>query len=82
MKYKEKNLLIDGFKTKTLAQKYGTPLYCYSYKKLKQNIEDFKNNFHQIKPMICFSVKANSNKTLLQEIGKLGLGADGLIESL
>ena len=76
MKYKEKNLLIDGLKTKTLAQKYGTPLYCYSYKKLKQNIEDFKDNFHQIKPMICFSVKANSNKTLLKEIGKLGLGAD------
>ena len=76
MKYKTKNFLIEKFKAKMLALKYSTPLYCYSYKKIKENIENFKKNFKSINPITCFAVKANPNKTLLREIGKLGLGAD------
>ena len=38
MKYIKKNLLIDGLKLKTLAKKYSTPLYCYSYKKIKEKV--------------------------------------------
>ena len=76
MKYKKKEFLVDNVKVSLLAKKYSTPLYCYSFKRLKQNIFDFKRNFKSIRPIICFSVKSNSNKTLLKEIGKLGLGAD------
>ena len=76
MKYKKKDLLIDGFKAKSLAKKYSTPLYCYSLKKIKENIVNFKKSFKKVKPLICFAVKANPNKILLREIGKLGLGAD------
>ena len=32
--------------------------------------------FKEIRPLICFSVKSNSNISLLKEIKKLGLGAD------
>ena len=76
MRYKKKSLVIENFKASVLAKKYSTPLYCYSYKKLKENIDNFKRSFNEIKPLICFSVKSNSNKTLLSEICKLGLGAD------
>ncbi len=76
MIYKKKEFLIDNIKTSVLAKKYATPLYCYSFKKLKQNILNFKKNFKSINPLICFSVKSNPNKILLSEIGKLGLGAD------
>ena len=76
MIYKKKEFLIDSIKTSVLAKKYATPLYCYSFKRLRQNILNFKKNFKSIKPIICFSVKSNPNKTLLSEIGKLGLGAD------
>ena len=76
MRYKKKDLLIDGFKVKKLAQRYSTPLYCYSYNKIKENIKNFKKKFGSINPLICFAVKANPNKILLSEIGKLGLGAD------
>ena len=76
MIYKKNEFLIDNIKTSVLAKKYATPLYCYSFKKLKNNILNFKQNFKSIKPIICFSVKSNPNKTLLGEIGKLGLGAD------
>lgn len=76
MIYKKNEFLIDNIKTSVLAKKYATPLYCYSFKKLNHNILNFKKNFKSIKPIICFSVKSNPNKTLLGEIGKLGLGAD------
>ena len=76
MIYKNNELLIDGFKPKILAKKYSTPIYCYSLKKIKENINNFKKNFKGINSLICFAVKANSNKTLLNEIRKLGLGAD------
>ena len=76
MKYKKKDLLIDNFRVKKIAQKYSTPLYCYSYNRIKENIKSFKKKFNVINPLICFAIKANSNKILLREIGKLGLGAD------
>ena len=76
MKYKGKNFLIENLKASTLAKKYSTPLYCYSYNKLKDNINYFKKIFKTLNPLICFAVKSNSNKTLLNEICKLGLGAD------
>ncbi len=76
MKYKKNDLVIDGFKPELLARKYSTPLYCYSLKKIKENIINFKKKFKNIKPLICFAVKANPNLAILREIGKSGLGAD------
>tara|TARA_B100002019_G_C21210240_1_gene569001 strand:- start:40 stop:1254 length:1215 start_codon:yes stop_codon:yes gene_type:complete len=76
MRYKSKNFSIDGLNVNKIARKYKTPIYCYSFKKLKENIINFNKNFKNINPLTCFSVKANSNKILLNEIGKLGLGAD------
>ena len=76
MKYISNKLTIDGYKVATLAKKYSTPLYCYSFKKIEINIKNFQKYFKKIDPIICFSVKSNSNKILLKEIGKLGLGAD------
>jgi len=76
MRYISNNLLIDNFKVENLAKKYSTPIYCYSYKNLKENIKNFQKNFRKINPIICFAVKSNPNINLLREIGKLGLGAD------
>ena len=76
MKYLNKSFSIERVKAEYLAKKFGTPIYCYSYKKLKTNIINFKNNFKSFKPLICFSVKSNTNVHLLREIKKLGCGAD------
>ena len=76
MKYKNKNFLIEGVKAQDIAKKFGTPVYCYSYKKLKENISNFKNNFTAFSPLICFAIKSNANLNLIKEIKKLGLGAD------
>ena len=76
MKYHKKKLLIENISVENIAKKYGTPAYCYSYKLLKENILKFKKNFKSFSPIICFSVKSNTNLNLLKEIKKFGLGAD------
>ena len=76
MKYINKKLAIENVKIQNIAYKFGTPVYCYSFSQLKQNIINFKRSFKSFSPMICFSIKSNSNVNLLKEIGKLGLGAD------
>ena len=73
MIYKKKDLVIDGFKLETLGKKYSTPLFCFFFKKIKTNIDYLKNKFKDLNALICFAVKANSNKILLQRISKLGL---------
>ncbi len=76
MEYVRKILKIDGISVQDIAKKYGTPAYCYSYSLLKKNILNFKTNFKSFSPLICFSVKSNSNINILREIKKFGLGAD------
>ena len=76
MIYNKKNFVIENIKVHELAKKFKTPIYCYSLKKLKENINNFKKNFKSISPLICFAIKANANINLIKEIGKLGLGAD------
>ncbi len=76
MKYVNNNFFIEKKKIENLVEKFSTPLYCYSYKNLKENIKHFKEVFREISPLICFSVKSNSNISILTEIRKLGLGAD------
>ena len=76
MKYINKNLSIEKISLKNIAKKYGTPTYCYSYSKLKENVNNFKKNFSSFSPLICFAVKSNTNLNLIREIKKFGLGAD------
>ena len=76
MNYNKNHYYIEGVSSEIIASKFNTPIYCYSYKKLKQNIISFKKKFNSFKPIICFSVKSNTNVNLLKEIKKFGLGAD------
>jgi len=76
MKYTNKKLKIEGVSVESIAKKYGTPAYCYSYNQLKKNIYNFKGNFKSFSPLICFAIKSNTNLNLIREIKKFGLGAD------
>ncbi|MDA7582949.1 diaminopimelate decarboxylase [Candidatus Pelagibacter sp.] len=76
MKYINKNLSIEKVKILDIAKKFGTPIYCYSQKKLKENISNFKKSFKSFSPLICFAIKSNTNINLIREIRKFGLGAD------
>ena len=76
MSYKNKTFFIEKVKALEIAKKNGTPVYVYSSKKIIDNIDNFKNSFKKINPIICFSVKSNCNSKILNIISKKGLGAD------
>ena len=76
MKYKKRQFYIENVSAERIAKNFGTPSYVYSYDKIKKNINNFKKNFKTISPLICFSVKSNSNLNILSIINKFGLGAD------
>ena len=76
MKFKSNKLKIENVTVQSIARKYGTPTYCYSYKQLRENILKFKKNFKSFSPLICFAIKSNTNLNLIKQIKKFGLGAD------
>ena len=76
MKYKKRQFYIENVSAERIAKQFGTPTYAYSYNKIKNNINNFKKKFKAINPLICFSVKSNSNLNILSIINKFGLGAD------
>jgi len=76
MKYKKGHFYIENVSAERIAKKFGTPAYVYSYDRIQSNINNFKKNFKNIDPLICFSVKSNSHIRILKQINKFGLGAD------
>ena len=76
MIYRKNKLIIDGFDVSFLAKKFNTPLYCYSLKRIKENILNLKHHFRKIDPLICYAVKANTNINILKEIKRFNFGAD------
>jgi len=76
IRLRKNNLCVENISAQKLAKKYTTPFYCYSLAQLKNNFNVFSNAFKIVKPIICFSVKSNSNLTLLRELKKMGSGAD------
>jgi diaminopimelate decarboxylase len=59
-----------------LAAKYGTPLYVYSATAIRERYRILDHAFRRIKHTICYSVKANSNLSLLRLLASLGAGFD------
>jgi len=76
IRFRKNNLCIENISALRLAKKYKTPFYCYSLSQLKKNFYNFKDAFKTVNPIICFSVKSNSNLALLKELKKAGSGAD------
>ena len=76
IRLRKNNLCVENISVIKLAKRYKTPFYCYSLAQLKNNYHTFSNAFKTVKPIICFSVKSNSNLSLLKELKKIGSGAD------
>jgi len=59
-----------------LAERFGTPLYVYSASTIRQRIRAFDQAFGKAPHTVCYSVKANSNLTILRLLAKMGCGFD------
>jgi diaminopimelate decarboxylase len=59
-----------------LVKKYGTPLYIYSAGMIHERYAVFDRAFRDVDHTICYSVKANSNLSILRLLAKKGCGFD------
>ena len=75
LEYKNDNLFFDGIAIEDIAKNIKTPFYIYSEDSIKKNIKDYISEASQ-KTLFCYSVKANSNLSLLKLIASQGMGFD------
>jgi len=61
---------------KTLAEKYGTPLYVYDFDYMSAQYNELKEAFRGRKSIVAYAVKANSNLSVVRHFAKMGSGAD------
>jgi diaminopimelate decarboxylase len=73
---KKRHLYCEQVSIADIVQRYGTPLYIYSYHTLLDHFLKLKNAFSSVTPLICYSVKANSNLALLKALVDKGAGLD------
>ena len=71
-----RELLADSVPLRQLAEQYGTPLYVYSATAIRQRYQQFDEAFGDCEHTICYSVKANSNLSILKLLASLGAGFD------
>jgi len=74
--YKNNNLYCENLKVQDLARRFGTPLHIYSYNTLTNHFIKLRKAFSSIDPLICYSVKANSNLAILKALVEKGAGLD------
>lgn len=75
-KYRAGELFAEDVPVKKLAEKYGTPLYIYSYRTLFRHFKAYDDAFNAYPHIICFAVKANPNPAVIRLFAKNGGGAD------
>jgi diaminopimelate decarboxylase len=74
--YKNQELYCERVPLRGLAQQHGTPLYVYSSTMIRERFHTFDRAFRDLPHTVCYSVKANSNLTILRLLAKMGAGFD------
>ena len=59
-----------------LAEHFGTPLYVYSASTIRERMRAFDRAFRKVPHTVCYSVKANSNLSILRLLARMGCGFD------
>ena len=74
--YKNNKLHCDGVPMDRIAAEFGTPVYVYTQKGLKERLRDIDNSLGDLPHLICYSVKSNSNLSVLKLMKDMGAGMD------
>jgi diaminopimelate decarboxylase len=75
-RYINRNLFCEGVAVEALARKFGTPLYVYSQRTLTDHFQKLDAAMSPVEHLVCFSVKSNSNLSVLRTLARLGSGFD------
>jgi diaminopimelate decarboxylase len=74
--YRDGVLHAEAVNLVSLAEKVGTPFYCYSTATLERHYRVFAGAFADVPSLVCYAVKANSNQAVIATLARLGAGAD------
>src|SRR5258708_7401129 len=74
--YKNNEVNCERVALSNLAAKYGTPLYVYSATAIRERYRILDRAFQNVSHTICYSVKANSNLSILRLLARLEAGFD------
>jgi diaminopimelate decarboxylase len=74
--YRNGVLHAEAVNLDTLAAAVKTPFYCYSTATLERHYQVFAGAFADVRTLICYAMKANSNQAVVRTLAKLGAGAD------
>ncbi len=72
----DRELHAEAIPLARLAARFGTPLYVYSAATIRERYREFDLAFRGCEHTICYSVKANSNLSILRMLARLGAGFD------
>lgn len=72
----DRELHADSVPLTRLAERFGTPLYVYSATTIRERYEFFDKAFRNCEHTVCYSVKANSNLSILRLLARMGSGFD------
>jgi len=75
-RYKYGQLYCEDIPVASLAQRHGTPAYIYSRTAILNRLGDLQSAFQRTAPLLCYSVKANSNLAILRALARAGAGFD------
>ncbi|HEV2839732.1 MAG TPA: diaminopimelate decarboxylase [Chthoniobacterales bacterium] len=75
-RYHDGSLLCEGVNLEQVAEKYGTPLYVYSAGTILDHYRRLASALGEIDHLICYAVKANSNRAILNLLSREGAGFD------
>ncbi len=76
--YRDGRLFCDGVAAEELVSAYGTPLYVYCARTIQHHVRVLVEAFRGLTkpPLLCYSVKASSNLSLLRLLVEQGCGFD------
>jgi diaminopimelate decarboxylase len=74
--YRDGVLFAEDVDLVALADRVGTPFYCYSTATLNRHYKVFADAFGDVPSLVCFALKANSNQAVIATLARLGAGAD------
>ncbi|MDG3007495.1 diaminopimelate decarboxylase [Paludisphaera mucosa] len=74
--YRENQLFCESVPVARLAEEYGTPLYVYSGSMILDALRTLQAVYAEVDPLVCYSVKANSNLGVLRLLNGHGSGFD------
>src|SRR5215470_6907294 len=74
--YRHGVLHAEGVDLAQIAASVGTPFYCYSTATLERHYKVFAGAFADVRALICYAMKANSNQAVIKTLANLGAGAD------